>query len=162
MALKPPTHHSTLPLRSLNVMDIPLQKATKRQLASGTAPTHVRAPAKYWFGPDIWPDIAEAAIQKGWSAGGIVSHLTTTAAGKVRFQGLTQATVWKMFDCSTKPAQSWSTRTLGAVESEKNCRLVQEPLGRPHMFVGPCPHVLADDADHSTFEGKAPWNTQEN
>ena len=40
-------------------MDIPLRKATKRQLASGAALIRVRAPAKYWFGPDLWPDIVE-------------------------------------------------------------------------------------------------------
>ena len=61
-ALKPPPDHSALPLLSLDVMDIPLQKATKRQLASGTALIHIRAPASNWFGPDLWPDIAEAAI----------------------------------------------------------------------------------------------------
>ena len=31
----------------------PLQKAIKRQLASGIALIHVRAPAKYQFGPDL-------------------------------------------------------------------------------------------------------------
>ncbi len=77
-ALKPPTNHSRLPLRLIDVMDILFQKATKRQIASGTAPIHVRVPAKYWFGPDLWPDIAEAAIWKGWSAGGIILHLTAT------------------------------------------------------------------------------------
>ena len=40
-------------------MDISLWKATKRQLASGAALIRVRAPAKYWFGPDLWPDIVE-------------------------------------------------------------------------------------------------------
>lgn len=137
-ALKPPIDHSALPLRSLDIMDIPLQRATKRQLASGTAPIRVRAPTKYYFGPDLWPDIAEASIRKGWSAGGIVSHLTATAAGKARFRGLTRATVWKWFDHSTKPAHSWSTRTLAAIESEKSRRLVKQPLGRPRMFVSAC------------------------
>ena len=40
-----------------------------------TAPTHSHAPQKYWFGPDLWPDIAEAAICNDWSAGAIVTYL---------------------------------------------------------------------------------------
>jgi hypothetical protein len=133
-------------------MDLPLKKATKKQLASGTAPICVRAPAKYWFGPDIWPDIAEAAIQKDWSPSGIVMHLKATAAGAARFQGLTRSTVWKWFDHPKKTGRS--PRVLTAVESEKCHRVVRDPLGHPRMFVGVRIHLFAN-TDH-TFEGEAP------
>ena len=87
--LKPPTPLSALPLRSTNPMDLPLKKASKRQIALGTAPTRSRAPRKYWFGPDLWPDIAEAAIRNDWSAGAIVTYLQRTPSGAAHFQTLT-------------------------------------------------------------------------
>ena len=114
-------------------MDLPLTHATKRQIASGTAPKRRRAPAKYWFGPDLWPDIAAAAIRKDWSPGAIVQHLTATTAGAACFKGLSRSTVWRMFDRTEQKA--WSARTMKAVESENSRRVILQPLGCPHMLV---------------------------
>ena len=140
-------------------MDLPLRKATRKQIASGTAPVRIRAPAKYWYGPDLWPDIAEAAIQTNWSPSAIIAYLRSTAAGEARFARLNRGTVWRWFDHTKKTG--WSAQTLNAVESEMNHRVVLQPLGRPHMFVSPKPSLLMS-ADHCTFQGKTSRDYQQN
>ena len=56
-------------------MHLPLKKSLKKQIALGTAPNRLRAPRQYWFHPELWPDIAEAAICKDWSSAAIVTYL---------------------------------------------------------------------------------------
>ena len=125
-------HISTLPVRTVNVQEIPLVKSSKKQLALGTAAQRKNAPAQYWQRPELWPDIAEAALRMDWKAKSIVDYLKSTAAGKIKYHQLYRGTVHRMFGPDKK---SWSEKTMRAVQSEKARRTITKPLGRPRMLV---------------------------
>ena len=74
-------HVSNLPVRTAVVEDIPLSKASRKQLELGTAPKCKRAPPQYWQQPELWPDIAAAVIQMNWKPEAIVLHLRSTPEG---------------------------------------------------------------------------------
>jgi len=131
--LRPPLSSSDLLLPSRNPMQIPLKKASKKQIDTGTAPPRVRAPPQHWLNPNLWPDIAQAAVLSAWSPQGIIKHLTRTPAGAFRFKGLNRGTVWKMMDRNKHGA--WSATTISAVESQRKCKESSKTLGCPRLLV---------------------------
>jgi len=131
--LRPPLLSSDLLLPSRNTMEIPLKRASKKQIEAGTAPPRVRAPPHHWFNPNIWPDIAQAAVLSAWSPQGIIKHLTRTPAGMFRFKGLNRGTVWKMMDRNKHGA--WSASTISAVEAQRRVRESSKTLGHPRLLV---------------------------
>ena len=72
---------SNLPVHTVVLEDIPLSKASRKQLELGTAPKCKRAPPQYWQQPELWPDIAAAAIWLEWKPEVIVLHLKSTPEG---------------------------------------------------------------------------------
>ena len=96
------------------------------------APKCKRVPPQYWQRPELWPDIAAAAIWLDWNPEAIVLHLKSTPEGWAKFEWLYQGTVWKMFG---KDKKSWSEKTMHAVLSEKNHHTITKPLGCPQMLV---------------------------
>jgi len=76
----------------------PLAKLSKKHLALGTAAQWKNVPAQYWQCPELWPDIAEAALRMDWKAKAIVDYLKSTAAGKIKYCQLNWGTVHCMSD----------------------------------------------------------------
>jgi hypothetical protein len=68
--------------------DIPLSKASRKQLELGTAPKHKRAPPQYWQRPELWPDIAAAVIRLNWKPEAIVLYLKSTPEGQAKYERL--------------------------------------------------------------------------
>ena len=112
---KCPTNRSTLPLRSLDCI---WNSTDSRQSICKVL---------------VWPDIAEAAFWKDWSASGIVAHLASRpyCCWKSMFPWLTQARMCKWFDHSIKSAQRRSTWTCDAVESERAVESFEGVWGGP-------------------------------